>query len=395
MSEMKTKKFSHEWGEHEPPPKKLISEGDILIKKLVENQKKTDITLQQHLMCSKQFEKGADITPLSRYNPGTSNLSDIINSTNHFNNIEHLKAAGLTDQDAQLYIDSLKGHQHLYSNHKNWEKSILQEHLEKLKKMVQIYESKASQPTMQKNLLQYGLAIKPQSVETKLLRFALENTKDIKPVSTSSVDIKDIEKQRFEHLADSYLPPISVIRKKSRKLQRRLNTTPNFQDIPLKPPVNSKSKWDIKTNTESVPNIPIVEKKVFTCLPRSYYTIRNGEIVKLTNSEISTKHLDVAPKLSLEEIKELPKFKGYSPGVPSKVLYLKNLSNSVKEEDLRRIFKEFASDVKDYKLMRGRLRGQAFVTFEDDRIASKAMEELNGILLSNKPVIMQYGYDKR
>ncbi|KAB0799491.1 hypothetical protein PPYR_07371 [Photinus pyralis] len=390
MSEVKNKNFCYEWCENEPPSKKLISDGDILIKKLVENQKKTDITLQQHLTHRKEFEKGADITPLSRYNPGTSNLSDILSSTKHFNDIERLKAAGLTDQDAQLYLDSLNGSDYLHHNHKNWEKSLLQKRLEQLKGLVQLHEAKASQSTEEKNLLQYGLTIKPNSIETKLLKFALGNTKQTPSHPITSVDIKDIEAQRFRHLNNSNLASISTIRKKSRKLQRRLDKTCNVPDVSTPDlPLNTKSKWDLKTAVESVPNIPFVQKKTYTCSPRSYYTIHNGEIVPLTNSGIPEQHL-VATKLSLDEIKALPRFKDYSPGNPSKVLYLKNLGNSVKEGDLHSLFKGFADSVTEYKLMKGRLRGQAFVTFEDETSACRALEELNGSVLRNKPIIIQY-----
>lgn len=394
MSEVKNKKFCYEWCENEPPSKKLISDGDILIKKLVENQKKTDITLQQHLTHCKEFEKGADITPLSRYKPGTSNLSDIVSSTNHFNDIECLKAAGLTDQDAQLYLDSLKGSDYLHRNHKNWEKSLLEKHLKKLKGLVQIHEAKASQSIEDKSLLQYGLTIKPNSIETKLLKFALGNAKQIESRPFPSVDLKDIEARRFQYLNDSNLASISNIRKKSRKLQRRLDKTFNMPDVSSPNlPLNTKSKWDLKTAVESVPDIPLVQKKTYTCSPRSYYTIRNGKIVPLTNPTISEQH-PVASKLSLEEIKELSKFKDYSPGNPSKVLYLKNLSNSVKDEDLRGLFKKFTGNVTEYKLMKGRLRGQAFITFEDQTSACRALQELNGTVLRNKPVIIQYSYGK-
>eukprot|EP00794_Sanderia_malayensis_P017045 gene17045-18761_t len=46
-------------------------------------------------------------------------------------------------------------------------------------------------------------------------------------------------------------------------------------------------------------------------------------------------------KLSIDEIKSIPKFKNYDPGVPSKVLYIKNLPRNAYKEDLAKLFVRF------------------------------------------------------
>ncbi|XP_033058028.1 RNA-binding protein 41 isoform X3 [Trachypithecus francoisi] len=71
-------------------------------------------------------------------------------------------------------------------------------------------------------------------------------------------------------------------------------------------------------------------------------------------------------RLSEEEIRKIPMFSSYNPGEPNKVLYLKNLSPRVTERDLVSLFARFQEKKGppiQFRMMTGRMRGQAFVTF--------------------------------
>jgi len=111
---------------------------------------------------------------------------------------------------------------------------------------------------------------------------------------------------------------------------------------------------------------------------------------------ISSEELN-ANRVSLDEIKQIDK--KYDKGEPSVKLYVKNLAfKQVEISDLERIFgKFFTSDLAmkeglDIKLMKeGRMKGQAFVTFQDEELAEQALEEVNGYKLYDKPMIIQYG----
>ncbi|XP_046563843.1 RNA-binding protein 41-like [Haliotis rubra] len=98
-------------------------------------------------------------------------------------------------------------------------------------------------------------------------------------------------------------------------------------------------------------------------------------------------------RLDLEEIRALPRFENYFQGEPSNVLYLKNLSSLVSERDLVSLFGRFEDDkVKVvYRLMSGRMRGQAFVTFPNTETATAALELVNGYHFRGKPIIVLYG----
>jgi len=95
-------------------------------------------------------------------------------------------------------------------------------------------------------------------------------------------------------------------------------------------------------------------------------------------------------KISIEEIKKIPKFAGYTIGLPSKKLCIKNIHKKVNEVDILLLFQRYQRRQQEkirFKLM----RGQALVTFADTQIATEALELINGYMLKGKPLILEYG----
>ncbi|XP_050539173.1 RNA-binding region-containing protein 3-like [Daktulosphaira vitifoliae] len=103
-------------------------------------------------------------------------------------------------------------------------------------------------------------------------------------------------------------------------------------------------------------------------------------------------------RLSSKDIKILPVFKNYHPGAPSCRLYVKNLAKTVTTDDLKFIYKRFISlkelqpgTMFDVRLMQeGRMKGQAFITMPCVQNASQALEETNGYILKDKPMVVQF-----
>lgn len=103
-------------------------------------------------------------------------------------------------------------------------------------------------------------------------------------------------------------------------------------------------------------------------------------------------------RISHSDMKVMKVFRNYHPGPPSMRLYIKNLAKSVIEQDLQRIYRRYIEDVTeeeqigfDVRVMQeGRMKGQAFVTFPSQRMAEKALNETNGYLLKEKPMVVQF-----
>ncbi|XP_071076411.1 RNA-binding protein 41 isoform X2 [Desmodus rotundus] len=103
-------------------------------------------------------------------------------------------------------------------------------------------------------------------------------------------------------------------------------------------------------------------------------------------------------RLSEEEIRKIPMFSSYNPGEPNKVLYLKNLSPQVTERDLVSLFARFQEKKGppvQFRMMTGRMRGQAFITFPNKEIAWKAFHLVNGYKLHGKILVIEFGKNKK
>ncbi|XP_042321262.1 RNA-binding region-containing protein 3 [Sceloporus undulatus] len=108
-------------------------------------------------------------------------------------------------------------------------------------------------------------------------------------------------------------------------------------------------------------------------------------------------------RVSKKEMETLSVFKNYEPGDPNCRIYVKNLSKQVQEKDLKFIFGryvDFSSEVErimfDIRLMKeGRMKGQAFIGLPDEKAAAKALKEVNGYVLFDKPMVVQFARSAR
>uniref|UniRef100_A0A8C3TWF5 RNA-binding region-containing protein 3 n=1 Tax=Catharus ustulatus TaxID=91951 RepID=A0A8C3TWF5_CATUS len=110
---------------------------------------------------------------------------------------------------------------------------------------------------------------------------------------------------------------------------------------------------------------------------------------------ISRKDLE-KNRLSKEEMEKYSVFRNYEPGDPNCRIYVKNLAKQVQEKDLKFIFGryvDFQSEVErnmfDIRLMKeGRMKGQAFIGLPNEKAAAKALKEVNGYVLFEKPMVV-------
>ena len=112
-------------------------------------------------------------------------------------------------------------------------------------------------------------------------------------------------------------------------------------------------------------------------------------------------------RISKEEMSHQKAFKNYSYGDPSCKLYLRNMAKDVTADDLLRLFGcFFDSDEEasaytvememkcrklEIRIMEGRMRGQAFITFPSVELAREALVTVNGYLLKEKPIVIVRG----
>ncbi|KAM7397619.1 hypothetical protein PAMA_005772 [Pampus argenteus] len=120
-------------------------------------------------------------------------------------------------------------------------------------------------------------------------------------------------------------------------------------------------------------------------------TVR-GEIETVSDDEI------LKNREPEEGIRSIPRFRNYQPGKPSKVLCVKNLSAQASVAQLVALFSRFEQEdgpAVIYRLLTGRMRGQAFITLQDTETAQKALQLVHGYRLLGKPLVVEFGRERR
>ncbi|CAH2258042.1 jg26742 [Pararge aegeria aegeria] len=231
-------------------------------------------------------------------------------------------------------------------------------------------------------------------------------------------ELKEIEEDLFGHLKNENIIPITKRRKLLRHLERKKEKVISQQKDPGIDPIAGPSQvkpgslWDVK-------EIPVKQppsnsdNRIIGPKKRTMYTIKEDKIVRLEpvqhreNADEEFRAVDIVvpvnaaeeqllegTKMCLDDIKKIDRFKDYEPGLPSKVLFLKNISTRVPQEQLSLLFNQFHLEnggPVELRLMSGRMRGQAFVTFQSEDLAIQALVEINGTILGGQPIIAQFG----
>nr|CAD7415225.1 unnamed protein product [Timema poppensis] len=125
------------------------SEGDLLIKQLVQKQLDTRLDLKEQLKQSKQFERVEEFVPLGKYTSGQTTLQQFEDCTKKASHNADLKSCGLSEYDIAL----LQEHENLGS----MEKYRKIEVSELKKRLHDIYTKiEAREKNLAHNLIQSG-----------------------------------------------------------------------------------------------------------------------------------------------------------------------------------------------------------------------------------------------
>ena len=103
-------------------------------------------------------------------------------------------------------------------------------------------------------------------------------------------------------------------------------------------------------------------------------------------------------RMSSSEMKSLSVFKKYDPGEATSRLYIKNLAKQATDKDLHYMFGRYVKwDNEDEKLRfdirhmkEGRMKGQAFITLPNEKVAKEALKDTNGFVMHGKPMVVSF-----
>ncbi|CAG5054074.1 unnamed protein product [Parnassius apollo] len=369
-------------------------------------------------MCSelpKEFEKTTEVLPFTKY--GISSIQDFRKAEKDIQHLEWLKKVGLSNEEVKLYQENEAG---LLDQCKKIESSILKTKLADLYNKIKNYQTAGS--SKQKNETAGTSTNRNEEMQERIQKRSLKFYPEGHPMN----ELKEIEEDLFGHLRNDNIMPITKRRKLLRRLKRKKERILMQQkqlrlDAVQYPQEQSPSKpgslWDVqKKPNQFRPECGTSKDKMIGPREPTMYTIKDSKIVRLEpvereddndGEESEFRAVDIVmpvnpaeeqllegTKMSLDDIKKIERFNDYEPGIPSKVLYLKNIAPSVSQEQLSLLFNQFLLDNGgpiDLHLLTGRMRGQAFVTFQTEDLAIKALDEVNGTILSGRPIIAQFG----
>lgn len=144
-------------------------------------------------------------------------------------------------------------------------------------------------------------------------------------------------------------------------------------------PATKRLKSDKQDNKEAAPDTTTQEAAVNFSTPAKEEDLTEEQ--KLIRDKC----------ISMTDLLEITVFKTYAPGAPSNKLYIKNLHQQVTEQDLVDVYSKFGLNVEINLMKKGRLRGQAFITFPDEKSASLALFCTNGYPFHERPIAVAFG----
>eukprot|EP00299_Pterocystis_sp_00344_P009516 c4031_g1_i1.p1 GENE.c4031_g1_i1~~c4031_g1_i1.p1 ORF type:complete len:230 (-),score=42.65 c4031_g1_i1:16-705(-) len=83
---------------------------------------------------------------------------------------------------------------------------------------------------------------------------------------------------------------------------------------------------------------------------------------------------------------------------PNQTIYIRNLNEKINKEELKKsllaMFSQFGNVVDVVALKTLKMRGQAFIVFEDIQASTQALRQMQGFPFYDKPMVIQYAKSK-
>lgn len=358
------------------------SEADQHLRGLVKNQLDTNITLQSQLSRKKSFQSSSTYAPFCPEKCGALSLKDYQSLQTHEQCVQVLKECGFNDEEIQFKLEQ-EGHLSKAPKRNRFgaNPAAEQEKLKDLETRIKKREEALAEPDLYSNV-------------RVLSRHALEVEQSLQKGTPKASHLSHLVQRRQQDTPVND-PLLETLLEQDRILSKSK----------VKPSTSTIEDWNSETlfneNTSKT-----VGDKTKKCL--ALVDDHDGQSsASNTQSGSSDVLADVRPidereiidnRLTSEQIKEIPKFSNYQPGEPNQVLFVKNLHHKATEADLASLFIRFQDRQGPriiFRLMKGKMNGQAFVTMPDISSATAALNLVNGYIFKGKPIIIQYGRQRK
>ncbi|XP_043077315.1 RNA-binding protein 41 isoform X2 [Puntigrus tetrazona] len=402
-----------------PIPEEQETEGQRQLHNLLLQQLDTDVNIDRCVAKKKCFAPAAVYKPFGEQAAGVRSLSQFQALQDGDQELAALRELGLTDVEIELWRcreqpeSSWKGRGICVTP------EVRNERLQAIRDKMASHAELLSRP--QRFSSSRPLSRREMEIEKALFQgsdrcsflTALYHREEESPsghqgaTSTSAMDYfyKDFIEDRNKNVAGCFPQPKIVTNiqcespsSETVQSQTRTDSSPTkVQHIFTEPSPASDTVNQLQPQEKSVIPVKVaLSQSVGTLCAASAQNhggpvTMSGRIVEISDEEIQTN------RETEEGIRNIPRFKNYQRGTPSNVLCVKNISPRASLAQLVSLFSRFQNDDTRpilYRLLTGRLKGQAFITFSDNRSAQAALDLLNGYKLLDKPLIIEFGKER-
>ncbi|KAM4886511.1 RNA-binding protein 41 isoform 1-T1 [Sylvia borin] len=363
----------------------LETEGERQLKSLLHNQLDTTVSIEQCKSKRRCFAPAAFYKPFGEEAAGALTLSQFQALQESDKETSSLRELGLSDSEILLWknrASASKGSGLGAAPEATQERlDAIQEKLEERRRILALPQRFAGSKQLSRREMEIENALFQGTDRHSFLR-ALYHQDDSQKRGTD-------EKDPMVHLESVYQELLS--KKCPEKVQSSTSDPCLSPSLTPQGAVTEESSLpDQEEQAEQAANPSVSATKRQQSPPRPVVIKEPVEFVP--EEEI------LRNRLSEEELRKIPRFSSYHPGEPSKVLYLKNLGPRVTVKDLVSLFARFQkedSPLIQFRLLSGRMRDQAFITFPDTESAQSALQLLNGYKLQGKPLVIAFGKSRK
>ncbi|XP_027215592.2 RNA-binding protein 41 [Penaeus vannamei] len=397
---------------------KIVTLRDKILKQFLQRQLEIPRSLKDQIN-KKAFVKAAIEESLTTCTSGLLSYSEFQSLETKLSITETLSASGLSKSEIKILLDEENGHSSLEAPHVK--ELRLREIASKLYKRQELLENCGNKPEQfngafplnkhdfevecsnlpitdgADKLTSCLVRLQPHHDETVPAEHPINHIKELAQelFPNNITNERKIKNSQRKAKASEDISGLSVKRTKTEELkfkyiQEKPKSFWDMQELPRivrgKEGQNViRSAIDRGSSNKQIQDIS--EKKCLVNKTKPF-------VLSLDPSDLLPLQVINSSRMTLEEIKNIEKFKTYDEGNPSQILYLKNLPHKMSQRELTSIFGHFESVQGHkivYRILDGRMRGQAFVTFQDVATATKALKTCNGYIIHGKPMVIAYG----
>ncbi|ELT91761.1 hypothetical protein CAPTEDRAFT_191651 [Capitella teleta] len=389
---------------------KVETEADRQFKELVQKQICTDVSLHRQLETKKNFEKSTVHDEAITRIHGATTLEEFRKIQKEADGRQELRGFGLTEAeidvklkaDCQLEVEKFDEHISQFDNFKEREREIppakKSRMLERIEEKIKSKLSSLEKPTAfasTKQLTRHEMDLERAVRENhaKGSHFDCLVAEQVSAKTSHKYPHPDHPMNNITSLFDNETEEAFI---------GPMPKPEGFVSAPMESKDGIIGPWQ-KVESPKYSHKVQTKKRTGT----AYCVIRHkrGSVGCLhktndTRARILDTEVKVIPpeviatnRLSLDQIRGIPKFSDYQRGEPTETLFVKNLHPSVDEAELSSPFLSFQEEGEEriiFRLLCGRMKGQAFVRFPNTTSASAALNAINGFRLKDRPMIIQF-----